>query len=120
VLGPTVDLDGLVDHAEAVLRLVVADRRHRVERGSAVLDSAQHGSRGVITPDAVQAIGDFALPLPIDDHHQVEHPRRSQLLVGGVALAQQVAKGGLDPIGGRVLLGPDVLTHGQSPLELPT
>ncbi len=104
-----VDLDLLAHDPEPVARLVVGHHDARVELLAARLDRAQHGPRRVVAPDALQAVGDLALPIAVDDDDQVEYARGGKRLVGRVALAQQLAERGLDRVRGGVALGPDVL-----------
>ena len=93
--------------------VLVAHHRDRVERVPAFLDRAQDRARGVVAADALEPVGDLALPGAVDDHDQVEHARRRERLVGGVALAQHLAERRLDRVRIRVALRPDVFAHSR-------
>ena len=66
MLGADVDLDLFVHHPDPrPARLGVADGGGRIKRRAALLHRAQHGARGVIAADPLQAVDDLALPLAV-------------------------------------------------------
>ena len=108
-----VQLDGLADDGQAVVRILVADRRPGIQRGASGLDGAHDGARGVVAADALQAVGHLALPFPVDDHDQVEHPGGRERRVRRVLLAQHLPQRRLDRLGRRVAGRPGVLGHSR-------
>src|SRR5207248_511084 len=81
-------------HAEpgAVSGLLVAHYRAGVELLPSFLDGAQNRAGGVVSAEPLQSVGDLPLPVTIHDHHEVEHTRWGQRLVGGVSFAQHLAQ----------------------------
>ena len=94
--------------------LLVADAsRPRRACVASLLDRAQDGARCLVAPDALEPVGDLALPVAVDDHDQVQHPGGHQRLVLGVAAEQQPPQRRLDRVRVGVLLAPDVLAHSR-------
>ena len=121
MLGPHVDLDRLVHHANAATRRVlVAHNGDRVERVPPFLDRAQDRARGVVAADPLEPVGDLALPGAVDDDHQVQHAGGSERLVRGMPFAQHLAECRLDRVRIRVALRPDVFAHSRRHLRSPS
>ena len=83
------------------------DPRPRVDRLAPRLDRAQDEPRRVVAPDALEPVLDLAAVLAVHHHHDVQHARRHERVVGVVVLGDDVAQRRLDPRRRRVALGPD-------------
>ena len=86
---------------------VGGDRDARVQALAAGLVGEHEQARGVVPPDATQAVGDLAAPGVLDEHDHVEHAGRGEVAAFGVALGEQRAQGSFDRVRGRALLAPD-------------
>jgi hypothetical protein len=82
-------------------------RHRRVDRRASLLDRAEDRARGVVATHPLQTVQDLAAPVAVDNHNEVDHPRRHVGVVAGVLLLEQPPERGLDLRGRRVLLAPD-------------